>query len=61
MTPRVLAGYCGRCLAIGLVVTVIGAASPARSARGEGAPRGRVFTVHNESGMARTINVAGFP
>jgi cytochrome c peroxidase len=61
MTSRMLAGYCGRCLAIGLVVTVIGAASPARSARGEGAPQGRVFTVHNESGRARTINVAGFP
>jgi hypothetical protein len=37
MTPRVLVGYRGRCLAIGLVVTVIGAASPARSALGEGA------------------------
>ena len=61
MTLRVLAGHCGRCPAIGLVVTVVGAASPARSARGEGAPQGRVFTVHNESGMARTINVAGFP
>ena len=58
ITLRVLAGYCGRFLAIGLV---IGAASPARSARGEGAPQGRVFTVHNESGMARTINVAGLP
>jgi hypothetical protein len=43
MTPRVFAGYCGRCLAIGLVVTVIGAASPARPVRGEGAPQGRVF------------------
>jgi cytochrome c peroxidase len=59
MTPRVLAGYCGRGLAIGIVVTVIGAASPARSARGEGAPQGHVFTVHNESGIARTINVTG--
>jgi hypothetical protein len=61
MTPRVLAGYCGRGLAIGIVVTVIGAASPARSARGEGAPQGHVFTVHNESGIARTINVTGGP
>jgi hypothetical protein len=61
MTPRVLAGYGGRCLAIGLVVTVIGAASPARSARGEVAPQGRVVTVHNESGRSRTINIAGFP
>jgi hypothetical protein len=59
MTPRVLAGYCGRGLAIGIVVTVIGAASPARSARGEEAPQGHVFTVHNESGIARTINVTG--
>jgi hypothetical protein len=39
MTPRVLARYCGRCLAIGLVVTVISAASPMRSARGEEAPQ----------------------
>jgi hypothetical protein len=61
MTLRVLAGYCGRFLAIGLVVSVIDAASPARSARGEGAPQGRVFTVHNESGMARTINARAFP
>lgn len=61
MTPRVLTGYCGRYLAIGLVVTGIGAASPARSARGERAPQGRVFTVPNESGMARTINIAGLP
>jgi hypothetical protein len=38
MTSRALARYCGQCLAIGLVVTVIGAASPARPPRGEGAP-----------------------
>src|SRR5207237_10423938 len=24
-------------------------------------PHGSIYTVHNESGMARTINVAGFP
>jgi hypothetical protein len=61
MTLRVLAGHRGRYLAIGLAVTVFGAASPALSAREEGAPQRRVFTVANESGMARTINVAGFP
>jgi cytochrome c peroxidase len=61
MTLRVLAGFCGRCLAIGLVVIVISAAYAARSARGDGAPQGSVFTVDNESGAARTIGVTDFP
>ena len=61
MMRRVLAGYRGRFVVIGLIVTVIGVAPPARSARGAGPPPSRLFVAHNESGMAWTINVAGFP
>jgi hypothetical protein len=50
-------------LALGLVVAVIGSALLIPSTRGEGgqSAQGSFFTAHNESGTARTINVAGFP
>ena len=60
MTRRVLVGYLGRGLAIALVVSAIGVTSAARSARGEAKPYGRVYSVRNESGLARTISVADF-
>jgi len=49
-------------VAIGLVVA-IGGGLLAPRARGadKGGPQGSVFTVNNESGQARTINVSGFP
>ena len=58
----VLRAYGGRVIAIGLVV-VIGAGMLAPRARGadKGGPQGAIFTVDNESGKARTINVSGFP
>jgi hypothetical protein len=56
-----LAGYRARFVAVILIVIAIGAAPPARSARGEEPPRVRIFATHNESGMAWTMNVAGFP
>ncbi|TMQ17507.1 MAG: hypothetical protein E6K82_21080, partial [Candidatus Rokuibacteriota bacterium] len=54
--------HSGRCGAIGLVMVVAGAlvAPWARGADSTG-PHGSIYTVDNESGKARTINVAGFP
>src|SRR5207247_2626652 len=56
----VLRKYCGRVVAIGLVVA-IGGSLLAPRARGadKGGPQGAVFSVDNESGRARTINVSG--
>jgi len=58
----VLRKYGGRVVAIGLVVA-IGGGLLAPRARGadKGGPQGSVFTVNNESGQARTLNVSGFP
>ena len=58
----VLRKYCGRVVAIGLVVA-IGGSLLAPRARGadKGGPQGAVFSVDNESGRARTINVSGVP
>src|SRR5437870_4463400 len=59
----VLRQYSGQCVAVA-VVLAIGSSTLlalwAPSAHGAG-PHGSIYTVHNESGMARTINVAGFP
>ena len=54
--------HSGRCGAIGLMMVVAGALVVpwARGADSAG-PHGSVYTVDNESGKARTINVAGFP
>jgi len=54
--------YQSRCAAIGLALAVAGATCAAPSVRGQdpGGPQGPIFTVKNESGAARTINVAGF-
>lgn len=51
-----------RC-ALGLILAVLGSLLVTGSVRGQsrGAAQGSVFTVHNESGAARTLNVAGFP
>ena len=48
---------------MGLVLSVVGGTLAAPSVRGQvlGGPQGSIFTVKNESGVARTINVAGFP
>jgi cytochrome c peroxidase len=55
--------YQGRCVGIALGLALVGAILTTSSVRGQdgGGPRGPVFTVANESGRARTINVAGFP
>lgn len=55
--------YLSRCFGIGLVLAVVGGTPPMPSVRGQdaGGPQGAIFTVRNESGVARTINVAGFP
>ncbi len=55
--------YRSRCVGIGLVLAVIGGALVTPSVRGQdgNGPQGPVFNVRNESGQARTINVAGFP
>jgi len=52
----------GQCVAV-VVLLAIGSALLAPWARGADrvGPHGSVYTVDNESGMARTINVAGFP
>jgi len=49
-----------RVAAIGLVLAAMGAMILIPRARGEDG-NGPVFSVRNESGRARTINVAGFP
>jgi hypothetical protein len=52
-----------QCVAIvGLLIVLVGifAASSVRGQDGR-APLGAVFSIWNESGLARTINVAGFP
>ena len=48
---------------MGLVLSVVGGTLAAPSARGQlpGGPQGSIFTMKNESGVARTINVASFP
>jgi len=48
---------------MGLVLSLVGSTLAAPSVRGQlpGGPEGSIFTVRNESGVARTINVAGFP
>jgi cytochrome c peroxidase len=48
---------------MGLVLSVVGGTLAAPSVRGQlpGGPQGSIFTMKNESGVARTINVAGFP
>src|SRR5438552_9293222 len=48
---------------MGLVLAVVGGTLVAPSVRGQvpGGPQGSIFTVRNESGVVRTINVAGFP
>ena len=48
---------------MGLVLSVVGGTLAAPSVRGQvpGGPEGSIFTVKNDSGVARTINVAGFP
>src|SRR3989454_1897906 len=58
----VLRQYSGQCVAVA-VVLAIGSALLAPWALGadRAGPHGSIYTVHNESGMARTINVAGFP
>jgi hypothetical protein len=56
---RRLRRYAGRGVAIGLIVAVLTGGLLAERARGAN-PHGAVFTTSNESGMARTINVAGF-
>jgi len=55
--------YRSRCVGIGLVLAVIGGAVATPAVRGQGSsgPQGRIFDVNNESGLARTINVGGFP
>jgi hypothetical protein len=57
---RILRQYARRGVAVGLVVAVLTGGALAERARGA-SPHGTVFTTDNESGMARTINVAGFP
>ncbi len=55
--------YRSHCVGIGLVLSVVGGplATPlVRGHDGDG-PESAVFTVGNESGQARTINVGGFP
>jgi hypothetical protein len=52
--------YPRRWVAVGLVMAMLASGVLAARARGAG-PQGTVFTADNESGMARTINVAGFP
>ena len=51
------------CVGMGLALAVVGGTLAAPSVRGQvpGGPQGSIFTVRNESGVARTINVAGFP
>jgi cytochrome c peroxidase len=61
MIARVLLWTMVRCLALGVVVAGIAAALVAPAARGDGDPRGAVFTAGNESGFARTIDVDGSP
>ena len=58
----VLCQYSGQCVAVA-VVLALGCALLAPWARGadSAGPQGSIYTVGNESGMARTINVAGFP
>src|SRR5438132_1332744 len=58
----VLRQYSGQCVAVAAVLA-IGSALLAPWALGadSAGPQGSIYTVHNESGMARTINVAGFP
>jgi len=48
---------------MGLVLSVVCSTLTAPSVRGQvpGGPHGAIFTVRNESGVAQTINVAGFP
>ena len=48
---------------MGLLLSVVGGTLVAPSVGGQlpGGPQGSIFTVRNESGVARTINVAGFP
>lgn len=50
-------------MGIALGLALVGATLATSSVRGQdgGGPRGPVFTVANESGRARTINVACFP
>ena len=55
--------YWTRWIGIGLVLAVIGGALAASSVQGQDGNtlRGEAFTIANASGLARTINVAGFP
>ncbi len=55
--------YRSRCLGIGLILTVIAGSLAVPSVRGheDDAHEGSRFTAENESGLAATINVAGFP
>jgi hypothetical protein len=55
--------YRSRSVGIGLVLAVIGGAVATPTVRGQDSrgPQGRIFEVNNESGLARTINVGGFP
>ena len=59
----VLRQYGGRWVAMGLGVATLAGALLAPTARGgAGAgPQGSIFTTVNDSGIARTINIAGFP
>ena len=56
-------GYWRRWVGIGLVLAAIGSTFAASSVRGQDGsrPPGSVFDILNESGLARTINIAGFP
>ena len=59
----VLRQYSGQCVAVAVVLAIGSSTLLAPWALGadSAGPHGSIYTVHNESGMARTINVAGFP
>src|SRR5438477_15306 len=58
----VLRQYSGECVALAVVLAIGSALLPPWALGADSAgPHGSIYTVHNESGMARTINVAGFP